>query len=107
MKLGEMSLKGLLLVLNKMERPPAEGTGNPNRLALTQGEGWHVSTVFLWDDDDGMPVYESIAFPDGSFEDLARVLHSSEEEARKGHEEMVEKMKVEGAALLAKWRAES
>jgi hypothetical protein len=80
---------------------------NPNRIALTQGEGWRVSTVFLWDDDDGFPVYESMSFPDGSFDDLLQERHPSWAEAEKGHEKMVEKMKVEGAALLAKWRSES
>lgn len=106
MKLGEMSLKGLLLMLNKMERTPDKGTGNPNRLALTQGEGWRVSTVFLWDDDDGTPVYESMAFPDDSFDDLMSDRYSSEDAASEGHEAMVERMKVEGPGLLAKWRSD-
>lgn len=105
MKPGKMSLKGLLRALDVLERPD-EGTVNPNIIALTQGEGWRVSTVYLWDDDDGTPAYESMAFPDDSFHDMASARYSSKEEAEKGHDAMVSMMKTEGPALLAKWRSE-
>lgn len=73
-------------------------SGDVNRrVKLTTEDGWWVSTVWLGIDhnfsDVGPPlIFETMAFLEGSFEALECQRYATAEQARVGHDEVVEAM---------------
>ena len=74
-------------------------TGEVNRrVALTEEDGWWVSTVWLGIDhnfsEEGPPlIFETMAFLEGSYEALECQRYATVEQARVGHAEVVEAMR--------------
>lgn len=88
------------------------GAKTMKRITRAQGTGWWVSTVHLFDEDDGTPVFETMAFPVETMEfpeDSSNCLlserYKSDENARVGHDAIVLRMISEGPALIDKWRS--